>query len=213
MNPVVDGVFVPESIGHAFRAGHQHQVPYLTGTTNWEESLIANFPIPADAIYQDADRIALHAAYAEIDEDRRHYVYFRDALFAAPARFLALEHARHGADAFRFRYSYTAGTEANGAAHCAQVPYVFGNLERPGQPQPATRDLELSDQLMDYWTAFAKRGDPNVPGQPDWPAVTPALDVLLEIGEESRVYENPNSERMKFHQSRYEMALSGGTAR
>ena len=211
MNPVVDGIVVPESIGHAFRSGSQHAVPYLTGTTSWEESLIANFPIPADAIYQDADRSALHAAYGDIDEDRRHHVYFRDALFAAPARFLALEHARHGGDAFRYRYSYVPGSsraDSNGAAHCAEVPYVFGNLEMPGRPQPDARDRELSNQLMDYWTAFARHGNPNVADQPEWPAVEPTLDILLEIGEESRVDETPDAERMEFHQTRYDAVLS-----
>ena len=211
MNPVVDGLVVPESIGHAFRAGHQHPVPYLTGTTSQEESLIAGFPIPPDAIYQDADREALHTAYAEVVEDRRHHVYFRDALFAAPARFLALEHARHGMATFRYRYNYAPPAqdgEPDGAGHCAQVPFVFGNLDSLGNTQPASRDLDVSNQLMDYWVAFARRGNPNVTGQPQWPEVKPERDAVLEIDEQSQVRENPSAKRMEFHQARYEEALS-----
>jgi para-nitrobenzyl esterase len=50
------------------------------------------------------------------------------------------------------------------AFHSDDIEYVFGTLDtRPGavwRPE----DRKLSEQMMSYWTNFAKTGDPNGPG-------------------------------------------------
>ena len=33
--------------------------------------------------------------------------------------------------------------------------------------------------MVKYWTQFAKTGDPNVTGSPNWPAYTKANDSIL----------------------------------
>ncbi len=55
------------------------------------------------------------------------------------------------------------------AFHSDEIEYVFGTLDtRPGAVWRA-EDRKLSEQMMDYWTNFAKTGDPNGPGLPAWP--------------------------------------------
>jgi para-nitrobenzyl esterase len=69
-----------------------------------------------------------------------------------------------------------------GAFHSSELPYVFETLEafdRPWEPM----DFKLSDVMSSYWSNFAKTGDPNGPGLPQWPAYTPDSHTTMELGE------------------------------
>jgi para-nitrobenzyl esterase len=67
------------------------------------------------------------------------------------------------------------------AAHASELPYVFGNL---GQlhlfPDGSSAELsaasapdrKLADSMSSYWANFARSGDPNGKGLPEWKAHT-----------------------------------------
>ena len=59
-----------------------------------------------------------------------------------------------------------------GAFHGLEVPYVFNALhDREWQWLPFTAaDDKLANLIETYWTNFAKTGNPNSAGAPDWPA-------------------------------------------
>ncbi len=60
-----------------------------------------------------------------------------------------------------------AATSADiGARHAGEIEYVFGALDSlPDVPWQAA-DRALSDQMMTYWSNFARTGDPNGTGPP-----------------------------------------------
>lgn len=81
----------------------------------------------------------------------------------------------------------------DGATHTMDVPYCFGipkSLERKliddqGASNPIVRlpeDIMLSKTMMKMWTNFAKTGNPNTIGAPNWPKYNTDQQLYLEIG-------------------------------
>ena len=62
------------------------------------------------------------------------------------------------------------GDEA-GAFHSSELWYIFGTLDRAWRPF-VEADHQLSTQMIDYWTNFAKHGDPNGNSLPQWKPYT-----------------------------------------
>jgi para-nitrobenzyl esterase len=87
------------------------------------------------------------------------------------------------------------------AFHSDDIEYVFGTLDtRPGAVW-REEDRKLSDEIMDYWTNFAKKGDPNGAGLPEWPQYGQG-DALIHL--DSTITSGPDTLR-----PRYEFLLKG----
>jgi para-nitrobenzyl esterase len=56
-------------------------------------------------------------------------------------------------------------------------------------------DRKLSDEMMSYWTNFAKTGDPNGPGLPVWPKYDKD-DSLIHL--DSTITSGPDTTRPRY---------------
>lgn len=82
-----------------------------------------------------------------------------------------------------------------GPAHGSEISFVFGNFTKG---MPATpEDKEVSEQLISYWTNFAKYGNPNGKGLPEWPAFTNAHQQAMELDTPSKAIPMPNLDKLK----------------
>ena len=96
---------------------------------------------------------------------------------------------------YRFDRSIPGKGEAElGAFHSLEVPYVFGSLrDKEWQWLPTTADdASLSDLMQTYWTNFAKTGNPNGAGLPDWPAWSDDKSEFLLIQRDASVTKQRN---------------------
>jgi para-nitrobenzyl esterase len=108
-----------------------------------------------------------------------------DAIFACTARF-ANELASEFVPTFAYEFNDRNApqnflppvTFPYGAAHASEIQYIFpfANPSQVGLKLPQTplnaNQLVLSDKMVGYWTRFARAGDPNGNGEPQWPQFT-----------------------------------------
>ena len=80
-----------------------------------------------------------------------------------------------------------------GAGHGSEVAYVFNNLNtRRGTTEPTPEEEKLAEMMNTYWANFAKTGDPNGPGLPEWPEYNPQNEKILEIQADGKPVGKPD---------------------
>jgi para-nitrobenzyl esterase len=84
----------------------------------------------------------------------------------------------------------------HGSPHAQDVAYVFQNLDHSNSLITKS-DLEISEAIGIYWTNFAKTGNPNGEGVPEWPAYTNAYPVVMYLGPTPHTGHVPSLESLK----------------
>jgi para-nitrobenzyl esterase len=180
--PVIDGKFLTEPIAATYAAGKQAHVPLLAGWNRDESPAMAQgmtaekWKAFAAEVYGDHAPEFLTLFPGDTDEQavRSAIDYGSDAFIALSTwRWIDADTKTGDSPVYRYHFDLAAPPSkfhlGSYAFHSDDIEYVFGTLDtRPGavwRPE----DRKLSDAMMDYWTNFAKTGDPNGQGLPQWP--------------------------------------------
>jgi para-nitrobenzyl esterase len=230
--PNLDGYVLTEVAYVTFAAGRQSHVPLLAGW-NADEIRMAVTLNPKKPTAQDfteqtrtrfgPDAEAVLKAYpaASDAEALESAAALGSDMFIGYATWKWIEvHAQTG-HAPVFRYSFDrdipvppdhkvngvpATRQDIGARHAGEIEYVFGALDSLKDVPWEPVDRQLSDQMMSYWTNFARSGDPNGPGLPKWPAYAEKDGYpVLHLGDATQA--SPDAQRARY------LALDAYTAR
>ncbi|MGD0191873.1 MAG: carboxylesterase family protein [Rhizomicrobium sp.] len=194
--PMVDGKVLTEQVYATFAAGKMAHVPYIAGSNSNEATLMPSTHMTADDLEKPlGDKLpAVRKIYepdgALSDEEFVHQL-FGDALFTAAAQGLASFEAMQGSPAYVYRFGYVAERLriiSSGVGHGGEVPFVFGLSGLGREPGMGTlvsmatpKDQNIVALMQGYWTNFAKTGNPNGPGLPQWNSLTPSLSQTLVV--------------------------------
>jgi para-nitrobenzyl esterase len=193
--PTIDTYVLPKDPNAIYAAGEQARVPLLAGSNadevragvvlgkerptakSFAQQLRSRFGAAADALLKvypaGSDEEALESASALAGDT---------FLAFATWKWTDVHGRTAGAPVFRYSFdrkipvapdSRVEGKPATaadvGARHAGEIEYVFGALDSQPKVPWEEADRRLSDLMMTYWSNFARAGDPNGHGLPQWP--------------------------------------------
>jgi para-nitrobenzyl esterase len=114
------------------------------------------------------------------------------------------KYAQHGAPVYMYIFTHESnnlvpGTRHKvGAAHAAEIPYKFYNVQPAGRqganpgrgmlsPVSGPENEKAAHNMAEMWSTFARTGRPAAKGQPAWPAYTTDKRSAMEIDTECKV--------------------------
>jgi para-nitrobenzyl esterase len=205
--PVADGYIIPSDLYSLYQANRFNDTPILVGNTSdelgsfrgrksitaaqFEQQIKSQYGPHADAILS----VYPHSTDAEAAKSSKEIS--RDSMFAwSTWTWARLQSEKGKGKAFEYYFDYHAPT-ADGAGHGSDVPHAFQTLAGGPQGAPKPEDLKLSDRISSYWVNFARSGDPNGPGLPEWPAFTAGDQKVMVFDAAPSARPVPNLDKLK----------------
>jgi para-nitrobenzyl esterase len=191
--PVIDGRIIPADLYTLYGRHEQMQLPLLVGWNQHEATYFIRafrLAVPATAeAFRDSVQarfgteaqsvLDVYPAHTEREARSSYYSLVADEYMGFPIRAWAKQHAQSSA-VFAYEFDRAPGSGLNGTTpsdtsptHGDELEYVFGTLP----PDASAADRAVSNQIMQYWTNFARNGDPNGGNLPRWPRYS--SDALL----------------------------------
>lgn len=188
--PVTGSAVIPRAPLAAFGSGEGERVPLLIGTTRDEFTLFvalrylragqrytpADYPrLLSETFGPDAPAVAAHYPIDRYGGVAQAYsAAVTDGDFACVSERIAGELSRTGpVYAYEFNDRNAPAPEVLrtlpfpvGASHSLELRYLF---DVGGAPPLNPAQQRLSDQMIDYWSAFVRFGEPTADGEPAWP--------------------------------------------
>jgi para-nitrobenzyl esterase len=174
---IIDGEFLPETVESALENGRWAQVPIMIGSNSRDLGLgadptkeavfaqLGSFADQAKSIYDPDDAVDLDELKVQV---------YMDMTMVEPAQHAADLVAAAGQPTWLYRFSYVPTVQRPkmpGTLHGMEIPFT---LNAPaaivGAANVTDEDLAMGAAASAYWVNFAKAGDPNGSGLPEWPA-------------------------------------------
>lgn len=202
-SPYLDGQVEPLNMLDAYA---NHQVNDVSLLIGWnDQDVVTNRWLPAAEYQQNmakkygAKATAMLAFYpasndAEAAISQRNLS--RDETFGAGVFYWAKTQLAYGKSpvfVYNFNRQVPGYTEETrfGAFHTGEVPYAYDNLDKVRRPFESV-DFQLAKRVSNYWVNFAKTGNPNAQGLPEWPKFLSGNEVMqLDVETKASQVKNP----------------------
>lgn len=214
--PNVDGYFLPKSVNEIFAAGQQNDIPLIAGWNHDEGNfavLSAKPPLTAASVKELAQKEFGENASAFLkvypaDDDQtaiRSWEDFAGDRFIGFGTWKWLEAQATTGKQPTYRYRFDLAPPQHpfeppnaGAYHSAEIEYVFQAFGSK-EVQWRDEDRALSSLMQKYWANFARTGNPNASGLPEWPQYKPKTNPqVMFLDAQSKAASDPYRDRYLF---------------
>jgi para-nitrobenzyl esterase len=220
--PVVDGFVLPVEPMTAIRQGASAGIPVMIGTDLNEMEIMR---LLDESFYDlDDDEVARRCAKVFGDLATRALALYRgptrgmtgnawtavdtDRTFLIPAIELAEVRAATGGATWMYLFTWTTTAFGGrmGAVHTLEIPFVFNTLDRGAAPEltggPPDHARPLAGRMHRTWAQFARHGDPNHDGLPQWEVYEPERRATMIFDVECVVEHDAQRDRRLLWQER-----------
>ncbi len=214
--PATDGYLLPKTVVETIQDSGGHTVPMIVGSNREEDAGILVFDIPEgfgdddyaawtkdlvfgyssypegtlDDAQLEAKGAQLRAAYPSSDYPSAGYAYMileTDVDKTCPTRRFALA---SNAPVYRYLYTHVFEDLPDYAPflsfHGSEEDMLWHEEHWYAPHEWSAEDERLSARMSTYWTNFARTGNPNGAGLPQWPRFTPKHERHLELAHDVR---------------------------
>ena len=190
----MDGYVLPSNIMEHFKNGKHNQVPILAGWVTGDGSFLGDskmtvedYKKEAQTKYGDKAEVFLSIFPATSNEEVKAMKQKQTLIgFAGfPSHLLAIYTNQ---PAYLYQFAHVPPDKPNfpnyGAFHTSEVPYALHTLHTWQRPWQAL-DREIENTMSSYWVNFAKTGNPNGVGLPEWKRYDKQAGNILEFGDKT----------------------------
>ncbi len=100
--------------------------------------------------------------------------------------------AASGDPVYNYQFAFVVN-DVMKATHAMEIPFVFSNTGQSGM-MSRLETKQVKAQMSEAWIAFAKTGNPNHPGIPEWPPYTVEKRSTMVFDAETRVVDDLQQE-------------------
>ncbi len=222
--PVVDGYVIADDQYKLYEKGQYNDIPVLIGTNSDEGvfftqgTTLEKYKTEINERFGPLAEQVLKAYPATTDEETHAALadIFRESAFAWPTYAWANLQSQTGeSDVYLYYFDRQQPKnpympfEIRGAGHGNEIPYVFGHLSQNKMAQYTEADHLLSEQMVQYWTNFAKTGNPNGENLPQWPVYEPGKATVMQLNENPQAIAMPNETQLETMEAFFKYERTG----
>jgi len=195
--PSLDGDLIPYDMSSDDAYEMSKHIPLLIGTTKNEFATFANgrfFGASEETVMKHIEQTYKDKASAYIAAVRKAYpndtqphdLLTVDTMFRPGTVFQANKKSTivDGAEVYMYLFTWQSPVFDGKyqSVHCMELPFVFDNIELArNMTGGGIQAHALADRVSKAWIHFAKTGNPNHSGLPEWPAYTPENTATMHF--------------------------------
>jgi carboxylesterase type B len=191
--PVINGIEFSDDMWTAVSSGSFNKVPLLIGTVSEEALMFVYLAAPDmkinDAEYiaalgylftSDAAKVLIEYPPTPIVGDKRPALgaLGTDYIFTCANRYWTGLITANNVPTWIYQFTHPSSVDfwtptypfcVGHVCHGVELPFLFNTLQLFNM-QPTPQEVQMSNSMIDYWTNFAKTGNPNKPAPVQyWP--------------------------------------------